>query len=60
MNAAIPIAAVLAVRYFFFILDMELNQCLEVIYEPECVGGNKYYLTSASFLFAVSIPIVLI
>lgn len=40
MNAAIPIAAVLAVRHFFFLLNMEQSQYLEMIYEQECVGGN--------------------
>lgn len=50
MNAAIPIAAVLAVRNFLLLLGMELSQCLEMIYEQECVGGNIYYFTSASFL----------
>lgn len=60
MNAAIPIAAVLAVRHFFFLLDMGQSQCSQMIYEHECVGGNKYYLTCASFLFAISVAIVLV
>lgn len=55
MNAAIPIAAVLAVRQLFLLLDMVLSQCLEMIYEQECVGGNIYYLTSASVLFVSSL-----
>ena len=60
MNAAIPIAAVLAVRNFLLLLNMEQSQCLEMIHEQECVGGNIYYFTSASFLFTVPIVIVLI
>lgn len=50
MNAAIPIAAVLAVRNFLLLLEMELSQCLEMIYEQECMGGDICYFTSASFL----------
>ena len=60
MNAAIPIAAVLAVRHFFFLLDVGQSQCSEMTYEQDCVGGNRYYLTCASFFLVVSVAIVLV
>ncbi|EFB26499.1 hypothetical protein PANDA_003300 [Ailuropoda melanoleuca] len=43
MNAAIPIAAVLAVRNFLLLLGMELSQCLEMIYEQECTFVTHAY-----------------
>lgn len=60
MNAAIPIAAVLAVRHFFLLLEMELRQCLEMIYESNV--RVVIYVTSPLpvFLFVDPTAIVLI